>query len=61
MKAARLTGDRVVGLEQVVRVVALLNLTKAGKNIRREYVAYVEALLNEVEVAPSVVGSSAAL
>src|SRR5512132_2815313 len=56
LKAARLTGDRVVGLEEVLRVVALLNLTKAGEDIRREYVGYVEALLDVVEVAPSVVG-----
>ena len=33
-----------------------VNLRQAGEDIRREYVGYVEALFNEVEVAPGVVG-----
>ena len=43
-------------MEEVFGVVALLDLAKALEDLRREYLGYVEALLNEVEVSAGVVG-----
>lgn len=46
----------MVGLKDVVGVVALLDLPKAAEHIWREDLRYVKGLLDEVEVAAGVVG-----
>ena len=51
----------MVGVEEVVGVVALLHLTKPDEDIWREDLGYIEGLLNEVEVAAGVVGVEGSL
>jgi hypothetical protein len=46
----------MVGVEKVLGVVALLHLSETLEDVWREYLGYVEALLNEVEIPPGVVG-----
>ena len=60
-RAPFLARDRVVGVEEVFGVVALLHLTKPDKDIWREDLGYIEGLLNEVEVAAGVVGLEGSL
>ena|SRR6187200_1676656 len=52
---AVLGGNRMVGLEEVLRVVTLLDLPQAAEDLRGEYLRDVEALLNEVEIASGIV------
>ena len=51
-----LARDRVVGVEEVFGVVALLDLAEPVEDLWREDLGYIEGLLNEVEVAAGVVG-----
>src|SRR5687768_6102849 len=51
-----LARDRMVGLEKVVPVVALFDLSEAVDRLRRERLGHLEALLRVVEVATGVIG-----